>query len=111
MVRSPPRTRLRRRSLTASTPLAIAATLALAASGPARADEPESSPAATPDPYHELETKHLFGFTTGSDIGEEGEKSVEFETTAALGKRHGSYRMIEQEFEFEGVPGQFFSYE
>jgi hypothetical protein len=113
MVRSHPRTRLRRRSLTASTRLALAltATLALAASGPACADEPESPPAATPDPYHELETKHLFGFTTGSDIGEEGEKSVEFETTAALGKRHGSYRMIEQEFEFEGVPSQFFSYE
>ncbi|MBV9054245.1 MAG: hypothetical protein JO196_17775 [Hyphomicrobiales bacterium] len=79
-----------------------------AASVPARAP---GSPAVTPDPYHELESKYLFGFTTGSDIGEEGEKSVEFESTAAFGKRHGSYRMIEQEFEFESVPAQFFAYE
>ncbi|MBV8962665.1 MAG: hypothetical protein JOY97_06170, partial [Hyphomicrobiales bacterium] len=33
------------------------------------------------------------------------------ETTAGFGKRRGSYRTIEQEFEFEGVPTQSFSYE
>jgi hypothetical protein len=98
--------------------LAVSAALAIALVGvpalagePAHADETEIQPAALPDAYHELETKYLFGFTTGSDIGEEGEKSVEFETTAAFGKRHGSYRMIEQEFEFEGVPTQNFAYE
>ncbi|MBV9569273.1 MAG: hypothetical protein JO172_14170 [Hyphomicrobiales bacterium] len=80
-------------------------------SGPAGAEEPTSEAAAALDPYHELESKYLFGFTTGSDIGEEGEKSVEFETTAGFGKRRGSYRTIEQEFEFEGVPTQSFSYE
>ena len=63
------------------------------------------------DPYHELETKYLFGFTTGADIGIEGEKSIEFETTAAFQKLHGTYRMIEQEFEFEGVPTENFAYE
>ena len=26
----------------------------------------------TPDPYHELETKYIFGFTEGADIGAEG---------------------------------------
>jgi hypothetical protein len=78
---------------------------------PARAEDAASQPSKTPNPYHELETKYLFGFTDGSDIGEEGEKSVEFETTAAFGMRHGSYRMIEQEFEFEGVPTQSFAYE
>lgn len=113
MVRNHPRTPVAKRSLTAGTVFALAliATLALAAGELARAEEPQSQPAATPDPYHELETKYLFGFTTGSDIGEEGEKSIEFETTAALGKRRGNYRMIEQEFEFEGVPTQFFAYE
>jgi hypothetical protein len=65
----------------------------------------------TIDPYHELETRYLFGFTSGADIGAEGEKSIEFETTAAAQMRHGTYRMIEQEIEFEGVPTQNFAYE
>jgi hypothetical protein len=111
MVRIYPRPLICQGCVVASAAIALTATLALTAGVPARAEEPENQPAATPDPYHELETKYLFGFTTGSDIGEEGEKSVEFETTAALGKRGGSYRMIEQEFEFEGVPTQFFAYE
>ena len=83
---------------------------------------PHPSPSADPtpavssgtpaiDPYHELDTKYIFGFTSGSDIGVEGEKAIEFETTAAFRKRHGTYRMIEQELEFEGVPTQSFSYE
>ncbi|SEE67185.1 Putative MetA-pathway of phenol degradation [Rhizobiales bacterium GAS191] len=66
---------------------------------------------AAPDPYPELGSKYLFGFTKGADIGLEGEKAIEFETTASFQKRHGTYRMIEQEFEFEGVPSQFFAYE
>ena len=113
MVLIDPRRRLSQGKFAAGIVLAITliATLAAMALAPARADEPDAQPAATPDPYHELETKYLFGFTTGSDIGEEGEKSIELETTSALGKRHGSYRMIEQEFEFEGVPSQFFAYE
>ncbi len=111
MVRNPFRMRLAQGVLTAGTVLSLAASLALAPRDLARADEPQSQTGATPDPYHELETKHLFGFTTGADIGEEGEKSVEFETTAALGKRRGSYSLLEQEFEFEDVPSQFLSYE
>ena len=41
----------------------------------------------TPDPYHELETKYLFGFTEGADIGAEGEQSVEFPNTHRVGRR------------------------
>jgi Putative MetA-pathway of phenol degradation len=67
--------------------------------------------AATPDPFHELETKYLFGFTEGSDIGEQGEQSVELETTAAFGKRGGRYNAVEQEIEYENVPTQNFGYE
>ena len=55
----------------------------------------------TPDPYHELETKHIFGFTEGADIGAEGEKSIEFETTTASGLRCGTYAALEQEVEFD----------
>ena len=102
--------RFRDRAACAALAIALCCLLA-AGSRAAGAPEPASEPDATPDEYHELETKYLFGFTTGADIGEEGEKSVEFETTAAFQKRHGSYRMIEQEFEFEGVPSQFFAYE
>src|SRR3984957_8719591 len=49
----------------------------------------------TPDPYHELETKYFFGFTEGADIGAEGEKSIEFETTTASGLRGGRYAALE----------------
>jgi len=84
-------------------------------SPPARAgDVAPSEPAAPPsaiDPFHELETKYIFGFTEGADIGAEGEKSIEFETTTAFGMRGGSFGAIEQEVEFEGVPTQFFGYE
>jgi hypothetical protein len=64
-----------------------------------------------PDPYHELETKYLFGFTEGADIGAEGEKSIELESTSQLGLRNGTYGALEQEVEFEGVPTQYFGYE
>jgi hypothetical protein len=71
-----------------------------------------TAPAApTIDPYHELETEDLFGFTEGTDFGEEGEHSVEFENTGAFGKRGGHYSAIEQEVEAEGVPTQYFGYE
>ncbi len=65
----------------------------------------------TPDPYHELETKYLFGFTEGADIGAEGEKSIEYETTTSMGKRGGRYGVLEQEIEYEGVPTQSFGFE
>ncbi|MDE3175521.1 MAG: hypothetical protein KGM15_05350 [Pseudomonadota bacterium] len=81
--------------------LALAATLApcLALADP------------TPDPYHELETKYLFGFTEGADIGAEGERAVEFETTTGWGRRGGVYGTLEQELEYESVPTQNFGYE
>jgi hypothetical protein len=69
------------------------------------------SAAGTPDPFHELESKYLFGFTEGSDIGEQGEQSIEFENTAAFAKRGGRYSAIEQEIEYENVPTQNFGYE
>jgi Putative MetA-pathway of phenol degradation len=64
-----------------------------------------------PDPFHELETKYIFGFTEGADIGAEGEQSIELETTTELGRRGGHYGTIEQEIEYESVPTQSFGYE
>ncbi|MGO9672814.1 MAG: hypothetical protein ACLPSF_01355 [Methylocella sp.] len=89
--------------------------LLFSAAPPARAgDVSPSEPAVAQtaiDPFHELETKYIFGFTEGADIGAEGEKAIELETTTAFGMRGGSYGAIEQEVEFEGVPTQFFGYE
>ncbi len=61
--------------------------------------------------YHEIETKYIFGFTDGSDIGAEGETAIESDTNAAFRRRHGVYDAVEQEVELEGVPTQFFAYE
>jgi hypothetical protein len=61
--------------------------------------------------YYELESKYLFGFTDGTDIGAEGEKEIELETTGAFQKRGGRYNATEQEVEFEGVPSQYWGYE
>jgi hypothetical protein len=77
----------------------------------ARMPLPSLGQVNTPDPYHELETKYIFGFTEGADIGAEGEKSIEFETTTASGRRGGTYAALEQEVEFESVPTQNFGYE
>ena len=66
---------------------------------------------SAPDSYHELETRYLFGFTEGADIGVEGERAVEFETTTGWGRRGGVYGTLEQEIEYESVPTQNFGYE
>lgn len=52
-----------------------------------------------------------FIFTDGSDTGAEGETALESDTNVALRRRNGTYTAVEHEFEFEGVPSQFFAYE
>jgi hypothetical protein len=66
---------------------------------------------APPDAFPETETKYLFGFTTGSDIGLEGEKEVSAETTGRFGKRNGTFRAFEHKLEFEFTPTQFMQFE
>ena len=53
------------------------------------------------DPFYALDTKNLFGFLEGADVGEAGEKSLEFETTGAFGKAEGRFQSAEQEFVFK----------
>jgi hypothetical protein len=77
--------------------VAVAQTVNSVSSG---VTSPSLGQVTTPDPYHELETKYIFGFTEGADIGAEGEKSIEFETTTASGLRGGTYAALEQEVEF-----------
>jgi len=53
----------------------------------------------------------MFGFLDGADIGNEGEKAFEYESTGSFQKRGGRYTALEHEFEFEHVPTQNFAYE
>jgi hypothetical protein len=66
---------------------------------------------STADVFHEAESKYLFGFTDGADVGNEGEKAIEYEMTGSFAKRGGRYSAIEHELEFEHVLTQNFAYE
>jgi hypothetical protein len=69
----------------------------------ARADDASS--------WRELETKYIFGFTTGSGIGLEGEKEVTVDSIGRFGKRDGHYAATETKYEFEFTPSQFIQIE
>jgi hypothetical protein len=73
--------------------------------GAARADD------ADPSTWRELETKYLFGFTSGSGIGKEGEKEIAVVSVGRFGKRDGSYASSETLTEFEYTPTQFIQIE
>jgi hypothetical protein len=65
----------------------------------------------TSDSFRELETKYIFGFTFGSDIGAEGERELELTTKVNFQKRAGSYVALEQEAELEYNPTDGFQIE
>jgi hypothetical protein len=69
----------------------------------ARADDASS--------WRDLETKYIFGFTTGSGIGLEGEKEVTVDSIGRFGKRDGHYAATETKYEFEFTPSQFIQIE
>ncbi|HZL39393.1 MAG TPA: hypothetical protein VFC45_03845 [Pseudolabrys sp.] len=75
--------------------------------------QPPANPAAqsVADVFHEAESKYMFGFIDGADIGNEGEKAIEYEATGSFQKRGGGYSAIEHELEFEHVLTQNFAYE
>ena len=61
--------------------------------------------------WRDLETKYIFGFTTGSGIGLEGEKEFTIDTVGRFGKRDGRYSATETKYEFEFTPTQFIQIE
>jgi hypothetical protein len=75
--------------------------------------QPPANPTAqsVADVFHEAESEYMFGFIDGSDIGNEGEKAIEYEATGSFQKRGGRYSAIEHELEFEHVLTQNFAYE
>jgi hypothetical protein len=63
------------------------------------------------DPFYEIETKYIFGFTEGASIGLQGEKEISSETVASFGKRDGRYAASQTKLEFEHTPTQFIQLE
>jgi hypothetical protein len=86
-----------------TTALCAIACLFACGNGTARAEDANS--------WRELETKYIFGFTTGSGIGLEGEKEFTVESLGRFGKRDGSYAATETKYEFEFTPSQFIQIE
>jgi hypothetical protein len=92
--------------------LSVAALFSTATFFGASAQPPSNTyGASAADVFHEAESKYMFGFIDGADIGNEGEKAVEYEATGSFQKRGGRYSAIEHEFAFEHVLTQNFSYE
>ena len=87
----------------------VAGNFVVHAQGPKSATNADAQ--AVAEVFHEAESKYMFGFTDGSDIGNEGEKAFEYEATGSFRKRGGRYAAIEHEFEFEQVLTQNFAYE
>jgi hypothetical protein len=85
-----------------STPQALAfCALAVLLGGTAAARTQDASS------WREIETKYIFGFTTGSGIGLEGEKEFTVDSVGRFGKRDGHYAATETKYEFEFTPSQF----
>ncbi|MFL6815625.1 MAG: hypothetical protein ACJ8EK_16485 [Bradyrhizobium sp.] len=61
--------------------------------------------------WRDIETKYIFGFTTGSGIGLEGEKEFTTDTIGRFGKRGGHYAATETKYEVEFTPTQFIQIE
>jgi Putative MetA-pathway of phenol degradation len=91
------------RSLRGLGGLGFALAIALAPSFAAADDDEPPRTGPSGNPFYALDTKNLFGFLEGADVGEKGDRSLEFETTGSFGRAQGLYDSIEQEFIFENT--------
>ncbi|MDE2578209.1 MAG: hypothetical protein KGL46_05340 [Hyphomicrobiales bacterium] len=78
----------------------------LASAAPARADDDDRTPpaGAARDRFGALESKYLFGFSYGTDLGEVGDLEIGIESGANLGRRTGRYTVFDSEIGIERVP-------
>src|SRR5215471_3951990 len=92
-----------------SSPLTCACIALLCLGGIARADNASAWDVSSWDAssWHEIETKYIFGFTTGSGIGIEDEKEFTIDSIGRFGKRDGHYAATETKYEYEFTPSQF----
>src|ERR1700738_1182210 len=51
-----------------------------------------------------VDTQFIFGFTMGADVGEVGEKEIEFQSFGRFGKSDGSYTALEHQLRAEFTP-------
>ena len=58
--------------------------------------------------HHGIETEHLFGFTTGTDIDPPGAKHAIIELDGRFTKQSGSYAAFSQRFEYAFTPWRDF---
>jgi hypothetical protein len=56
----------------------------------------------------EIETEHLFGFTTGTSVNDLGEREIESQITDRFGKQAGSYNAFSQTYEAKITPVENF---
>lgn len=70
-----------------------------------------ASQAVAQDDVDEVETESIFGFTSGSSIGLQGEQEMSLETIANFGKAGGRYARTETKLSYEWTPSQFYSLE
>jgi hypothetical protein len=56
----------------------------------------------------EIETEHLFGFTTGTDVNNVGQREIESQVTDRFGKQAGSYNALSQTYEAKITPVENF---
>jgi hypothetical protein len=54
--------------------------------------------------YDKIDTEYLFGFLTGTDVGEVGEKELENTSVGRFGKRTGSFSALSHTLALEYVP-------
>ena len=64
----------------------------------------EAGPACADVRDNKIDTEHLFGFLTGTDVGEAGDKEIENTTAGRFGKGTGSYRALSHTLALEYVP-------
>jgi hypothetical protein len=80
---------------------ALAALAVAIMANAARADDDDDK---KPGGRARIDTEFLFGFLLGTDTGDVGDKEIQAETSARVGKRTGSYTALSQSLSYEFVP-------
>jgi hypothetical protein len=77
--------RTRRRPRRRCRHLGVALTFACVPSLAAADDDAAPNPGQPDNPFYALDTKNLFGFLKGADVGEKGDRSVEPKSGSCAG--------------------------
>lgn len=67
--------------------------------------------ASPPARAAEVDTQFIFGFTKGADVGELGEREIEFESVGRFGKQDGAYTALANQLRAEFTPTENLHFE